>query len=156
MSFKAQSASDPPENPLQVLAQSGALMQNIMMQQNLNMVPTNQNLVENSVMPVMEGQGMMGMMPQNPTGPPQMQQADITIVGNKTKPGNSACIFSTLMAGLCCCFPFCFMCCTWWKKMVAALYELTPEAYRDIGVFLDRNQTVTNLNLTVADNAFNA
>jgi hypothetical protein len=128
------------------------------MQQNINMVmPANQNFVEtNSIMPTMADQGMMGMISQNPPVSPPMQQADITIVGNKTKPGNQGCIFSTIMAGMCCCFPLCFMCCMWWKKIVAAMYELTPEAYRDIGVFLDRNQTVTNLNLTVADNSFNA
>lgn len=133
-------------------------MQNIMMQQNMNMaMPANQSFVEaNSIMSTMPGQGMMGMMPLNPTGPLPMQQADITIVGNKTKPGNVGCIFSTIMAGACCCFPFCFMCCMWWKKIVAAMYELTPEAYRDIGAFLDKNQTITNLNLTVADNGFNA
>lgn len=85
-----------------------------------------------------------------------MQQVDITIVGNKTKPGNIGCAISTLMVGVFCCFPLCFMCCMWWKKIVAAFYELTLEAYRDIGVFLERNQSATNLNLTVADNAFNA
>lgn len=107
------------------------------------------------MMPNMMGQDM-SMIPPNPTGPQPMQQADITIVGGKTKSGDLSCLFATIMCGACCIFPLCFMCCMWWKKIVSPVYQLAPEAYRDIGVFLERNPTVTNLNLTVADNSFNA
>lgn len=106
-------------------------------------------------MPGMMGP-QMGMVPLVSTGPQSMQQANITVIGNKTKTGNTCCIVSTMMAGFFCIFPLFFMCCMWWKKIASALYELTPEAYHDIGVFLERNPTVTNLTLTVADNNFNA
>jgi hypothetical protein len=133
------------------------MQQNLMMMQQNMQMQTNQNLGQASTMvPNMVGQDMMGMMAQNPTGPQPMQQANITIIGSKIKAGNLCCAISTIISGAFCIFPLCFMCCMWWKKIVSAIYELTPETYRDIGVFLERNPTVTNLNLTVADNAFDA
>jgi hypothetical protein len=126
-----------------------------MMQPNMQM-ETNQNLGEAPTMvPNMVGQDM-SMMAPNPTGPQPMEQADITIVGSKTKDGDYSCLIYTMISGAFCIFPLCFMYCMWWKKIVSAMYELTPETYWDIGVFLERNPTVTNLNLTVADNAFDA
>lgn len=87
--------------------------------------------------------------------PAPIQQANITLVGNKTKSSNICCCFMTLMC-VCLIFPIFFMCCEWWKKMVCPLYELTAQAYQSIGDFIRVNPTVTNLNLTVIDNAFSA
>ena len=44
----------------------------------------------------------------------------------------------------------------WWKEIVYPMYELSPQAYRDVGSFIERNPSANNLNLTVVDNAFNA
>lgn len=96
----------------------------------------------------------VGMVPPNPNAP--MQQANLTIVGAKTKAGSQCCIISTIMAGACCIFPLCFMCCAWWKQIAYPLYELSADAYRAIGEFVQKNPTLNNLNLSVADNAFNA
>lgn len=84
-----------------------------------------------------------------------IQQANITLVGNKTKSSNICCFIMTFMF-FCLIFPLCFMCCEWWKKIVSPLYELTAQAYLSIGDFIRVNPTVTNLNLTVIDNAFSA
>jgi hypothetical protein len=156
MSFRAQSTANPPQ-PMQDIMQQNLMMQNMMMQQN-TVMQTDQNINGyNTMMPGMMGAQMIGMMPSIPTiDSQQMQQANITVIGSKTKPFNACCMISTLITGAFCILPLCFMCCMWWKKIAYAMYELTPEAYRDIGVFLERNPTVTNLNLTVADNSFNA
>lgn len=82
-----------------------------------------------------------------------VQQANITLVGNKTKSSNICCFMMTFMF-FCLIFPLFFMCCEWWKKIVSPIYELTAQAYQSIGDFLRVNPTVTNLNLTVVDNAF--
>lgn len=104
---------------------------------------------------MMDG-NMMGV-PQIPQVPiTDIQQANITLVGNKTKPGDMCCFMITIMFASCLIFPLCFMCCTWWKKIVYPMYELTAQAYNSLGNFLLRHPTINNLNLTVVDNGFNA
>jgi hypothetical protein len=103
---------------------------------------------------MMQPNMMMNDMPSQSNG--QIQQANITIIGSKTKPGNCCCLISTIIAGSCLIFPLCFMCCTWWQKIVNPTYELTTEAYRDVGRFIELSPSINNLNLVVGDNAFNA
>lgn len=99
------------------------MMQNMMIQQNMAM-QTDQTLTGvNNMMPGMMGAQMMGMIPQVPTtGPQQMQQANITVIGSKTKTGSTCCVIATMMTGAFCILPLCFMCCMWWKKIASALY----------------------------------
>jgi hypothetical protein len=85
-----------------------------------------------------------------------LQQANITIAGIKTKGTNQCCIASTIILGGVCIFPLCFMCCDWWKKIAHPTYEISIETYNDIGRFINKNSTMNNLTLTVADNSFNA
>ncbi len=85
-----------------------------------------------------------------------IQQINITLVGNKTKPTNNCCAVSTFMIGGLLILPLFMMCCMWWKKIVYPLYELSSQTYKDIGLFLEKNPTANNLNLTVIDNTFGA
>ncbi len=43
----------------------------------------------------------------------------------------------------------------WWKKAINPRYELTVQAYRDIGYFVEKTLTASNLTLSVVDNTFN-
>ena len=84
-----------------------------------------------------------------------VQQANITLVGNKSKSSNVCCVIVTLMF-FCLIFPILLTCCDWWKKIVSPFYELTTQAYQSIADFIRVNLTITNINLTVIDNAFSA
>lgn len=117
--------------------------------QNLGQETSQQNSMQNPMQ-----QNMMNMMAPNASAP--IQQANITLAGTKTKTGNVCCLVTTFFLGGCLIIPLTFMCCMWWKKIVNPFYELTIEAYRDIGQFIERNPTINNLNLVVVDNAFNA
>lgn len=121
------------------------------------MVPAPVDQMQMQMMPGSETTGFPNVPPVAPEVNMQapIQQANITLVGNKTKSSNIGCFILTFMF-FCLIFPLCFMCCEWWKKMVSPLYELTAQAYQSIGDFLRANPTVTNLNLTVVDNAFSA
>lgn len=83
-----------------------------------------------------------------------IQQANITLVGTKSKAVNNWCHVLTIMSGLILIFPLFFMCCMWWKKIVYPTYDLTMDAYQSLANFLARAQNVTSLNLTVVDNSF--
>jgi len=88
--------------------------------------------------------------------PQPVTQANLTIIGSKTATTNTCCAISTLISGMCCIFPLCFMCCGWWKKIVNAKYEINTETYRSLSRILNNPMSpVTNLNLTIVDNAFN-
>jgi hypothetical protein len=90
------------------------------------------------------------------SGPP-IYQATVTIVGNKTSATNNCCLCMTICFGAFLIFPLCFMCCGWWKKMVLPKYEINAETYRALGRIIASPATaITNLTLTVVDNAFNA
>lgn len=107
-----------------------------------------------------------GMPPMIPGGIPMqsmmapqgnelsIQQANIMIVGTKSKPGNDWCHAFTVIFGSLLIFPLFFMCCMWWKKIVYPTYDLTMDAYQNLANFLSRAQNVNNLNLTVVDNSF--
>lgn len=88
--------------------------------------------------------------------PQTFTEAYIAVAGAKTSPGDLCCAILTIMLGVFCIFPLCFMCCMWWKKMVSPLYTLAPEFYRAVGTFLSRERQCKMLNLTVYDNNFSA
>jgi hypothetical protein len=116
--------------------------------------------------PNMMQEAFMGGMPMIPGGIPMqsmmapqgnehaIQQANITLVGTKSKPGNVWCYMFTILCASLVIFPLCFMCCMWWKKIVFPAYELSNEAYQALANFIARAQNITNLNLTIVDNAF--
>jgi hypothetical protein len=130
------------------------------------------NLTQQDMLPVMMPppnmmqEAFMGGMPMIPGDIPMqsmmasqgnehaIQQADITLVGTKSKPGNVWCYMFTMLGASCLIFPFFFMCCMWWKKIVYPAYELSNEAYQTLANFITRAQNITNLNLTIVDNAF--
>lgn len=158
MAFRTQSSLIP-TNPLGMQIQMQP--QSDFMQMGMMDQMSNQNFAQNGMLQPgvmdyngMVQPGMMNVVPPDINAP--MQQANITIVGAKTKPGNQCCIVCTLVSGAFCIFPLCFMCCAWWKNIAFPMYELSVEAYREIAQFILRNPTLNNLNLSVADNAFNA
>ena len=53
-------------------------------------------------------------------------------------------------------FALCFMCCSWWQKIVSAVFEIRNETYVAINTFLANNPHIKVLNLRVVDNTFNA
>jgi hypothetical protein len=85
-----------------------------------------------------------------------VQQASITLVGNKTKPSNTCCFSVTILLGAFFIIPLCFMCCMWWKKIVYPTYEVSIEAYQALADLIQRLPNLSQLNLTVVDSAFNA
>jgi hypothetical protein len=85
-----------------------------------------------------------------------MNEASFFIVGNKTHQGNDCCYMLTIMFAVCLIFPFFFMCCDWWKKIVNQLYEVNIETYRSLANFLQNAPSITKVTLEVVDNAFNA
>jgi hypothetical protein len=97
----------------------------------------------------MQNQMMSGM----PVVP--IYQGNLTIVGNKTGMTNSCCYCLTMIFAAFLIFPFCFMCCMWWKKLVYPKYEMNVETYRAIARFVAASG-ITNLTLTIVDNCFNA
>jgi hypothetical protein len=133
--------------------------------QQLNL--THQDMLPGTMpTPNMMQEAFMGGMPMIPGGIPMqsmmapqgnehlIQQANITLVGTKSKPGNVWCYMFTILCAGFLIFPLCFICCMWWKKIVYPAYELSNEAYQTIANFIARAQNVTNLNLIVVDNAF--
>jgi hypothetical protein len=151
MSFKAQAGNSliviPPQQ--QYMPQVNLMQQNMMAPPNM----MQEMLLPNN--PMMPGMPMPGMIA---TGGNEMsiQQGNITLVGNKTKPSNMCCFLMTILCGSFFIFPLCFMCCMWWKKIAYPTYELSIDAYHTLANFISRAPNMNNLNLTVVDNAFNA
>lgn len=85
-----------------------------------------------------------------------LNEGSFFIVGNKTNQANDCCYILTILFAICLIFPFFFMCCDWWKKMVYQLYEVNVETYRSIANFLNYAPSVTKVTLEVVDNAFNS
>jgi hypothetical protein len=85
-----------------------------------------------------------------------IQQANLTIVGNKTKTPNNCCYILTILLGSLLIFPLCFICCMWWKKIVYPTYELSLQAYQSIAYLIQSSPNMNNVALSVVDNAFNA
>ncbi len=79
--------------------------------------------------------------------PVQLNEASIYIIGNKTHEENSGCYTVTCLLGFCLIFPFFFMCCDWWKKIVYPQYEVNIEAYHSISNFLFNAPMINNLTL---------
>ena len=48
------------------------------------------------------------------------------------------------------------MCCNWWKKMVAPLYEISPETYNNLGRFIVNHPYIKTVSLKIVDNNFNS
>jgi hypothetical protein len=87
---------------------------------------------------------------------PYVTEANITVVGSKTAPGN-ACIFTlvVILASFLI-FPMFFFCCMCFKKMTYPRYDLSVNFYRLIGAFIRKEMQCRVLNLSVVDNAFNS
>jgi hypothetical protein len=83
-------------------------------------------------------------------------QANLTIAGNKMKPSNECCFCITMILGALLIIPMFLLCCMWWKKIVYPEYVLSDQIYRSLGQIINRSTAVTNVTLTVVDNAFNA
>ena len=81
---------------------------------------------------------------------------NLTTVGQKTQQRNACVQFLTCFFGIFFIFPLFFTCCMWWKKIVYPKYEVNEEFYRAFVRFCRRSNFCTTINLTVADNAFNA
>jgi hypothetical protein len=101
-------------------------------------------------------QPMITFQPSQPISQvPLVTQLHVTTVGNKTEPTGSACFWLTLISGMFLIFPLCFMCCTWWLKLVYPKYEVNPELYHSLVRFIRSSHGCRFLNLKVCDNAFN-
>lgn len=149
MSFKAQT-----EGGLVVAPQA---MPQINLTQINMMPPTDINMQESfmgGVPPMIPGVIPMQSMIAPQSNELTIQQANITLVGTKTKPGNTCCYVLTVIFGSLLIFPLCFLCCIWWRKIVFPTYELSQDAYQAFGNFLSRAQNITNLSFSVVYNAF--
>jgi hypothetical protein len=51
-----------------------------------------------------------------------IQQANIVLVGSKTKAGNSICFCITMVLGALLIFPLILMCFDWWRKITFPMY----------------------------------
>ena len=83
-----------------------------------------------------------------------LRQYNITLIGDKVKPYNQCCRIATIITGIFFIFPFCFMCCDFWKKIVYPMYELQIKTYETIGEMIKQMNGIL-LNLRVIDNNFN-
>lgn len=63
---------------------------------------------------------------------------------------NYSCLISTIIAGSFVIFPLFFMCCSWWKKMVTAAYDIPLSTYQSLEVALAGGSAKV-LTLTVTD-----
>lgn len=99
------------------------------------------------------------MPPQNPMAVAYggaINSAKFMIYGAKSRPSNNLCYCLTYILGSILIFPLFFVCCMWWKGIVYPTYELTADAYHAVARFIAKTPTLSTLDLTVVDNAFNA
>ena len=77
----------------------------------------------------------------------------INISGNQIKAANVACYCATIIIGSIIIFPFFFMCCSWWQRMVNVVYSIGPNAYQQIMTTCKQSQ-VRELYINIQDNEF--
>ena len=98
-----------------------------------------------------------GQINLNAGQPIPIHTVQLFIVGNQTSEGNKFIACATVCLGMCLIFPYFFTCCSWYKKLTEPLYEISNQTYQRLIEFLDSMpRTVTNVNIQIVDNGFNA